>query len=122
MKMCGGLMSADDSPQTPAVQSGRAMSSQSMPVSGTIDFREYLATLRLRKWSILVILLLCLGLALAYTAQQTPMYTSTAKVQVTNPIAAFQPGNALANPNMQTEQALATSSLVSKCAVLLLQN
>jgi capsular exopolysaccharide synthesis family protein len=93
-----------------------------MPVSGTIDFREYLATLRLRKWSILVILLLCLGLALAYTAQQTPMYTSIAKVQVTNPIAAFQTGNALANPNMQTEQALATSSLVSKCAVLLLRN
>src|SRR5262249_30985306 len=52
----------------------------------------------------------------------TPKYTSTAKVQVTNPIAAFQPGNALANPNMQTEQALATSTLVSKCAVLLLQN
>ena len=93
-----------------------------MPVSGTIDFREYLATIRLRKWSILVILLLCLGLALAYTAQQTPMYTSTAKVQVTNPIAAFQPGNALANPNMQTEQALATSTQVNKCAVLLLKN
>ena len=50
------------------------------------------------------------------------MYTSTAKVQVTNPIAAFQPSNALANPNMQTEQALATSTLVSKCAVLLLSN
>src|SRR5262249_30110206 len=98
------------------------MSTQSMPVGGTIDFREYLATLRLRKWSILVIAALCLGLALAYTAQQTPMYTSNAKVQVTNPLAAFQPGNALANPNMQTEQALATSSLVSKCAVLLLQN
>src|SRR5438132_8565165 len=98
------------------------MSSQSTPVGGTIDFREYLATLRLRKWSILVIAALCLGLALAYTAQQTPMYTATAKVQVTNPLAAFQPSNALANPNMQTEQALATSTLVSKCAVLLLNN
>src|SRR5438552_17776607 len=96
------------------------MSSQSTPVGGTIDFREYLATLRLRKWSILVIAALCLGLALAYTAQQTPMYTSTAKIQVTNPIAAYQPSNALANANMQTEQALATSTLVSKCAVLLL--
>ena len=93
-----------------------------MPVGGTIDFREYLATLRLRKWSILVIAALCFGAALAYTAQQTPMYTSTAKVQVTNPVAAFSSSNALANPNMQTEQALTTSTLVSKCAVLLLSN
>jgi tyrosine-protein kinase len=98
------------------------MSTQSMPVGGTIDFREYLATLRLRKWSILVIAALCFGAALAYTAQQTPMYTSTAKVQVTNPVAAFSSSNALANPNMQTEQALTTSTLVSKCAVLLLSN
>jgi polysaccharide biosynthesis transport protein len=93
-----------------------------MPVGGSIDFREYLATLRLRKWSILVIAALCLGLALAYTAQQTPMYTANAKIQVTNALAAFQPSNALANPNMQTEQALSTSTLVSKCAVLLLNN
>jgi capsular exopolysaccharide synthesis family protein len=98
------------------------MSTQSMPVGGTIDFREYLATLRLRKWSILVITALCFGAALAYTAQQTPMYTATAKVQVTNPIAGFQASNSLANPNMQTEQALTTSTLVSKCATLLLSN
>ena len=96
------------------------MSTQPIPVGGTIDVREYLATIRLRKWSILVITLLCLGLALAYTAQQTPLYSSAAKVQATNPLAAFSGVNALAAPNMVTEQALVTSTLVTKCAVRLL--
>jgi len=96
------------------------MSTQPIPVGGTIDFREYLATIRLRKWSILVITLLCLGLALAYTAQQTPLYSAAAKVQATNPLAAFSGVNALAAPNMVTEQALVTSTLVTKCAVRLL--
>ena len=98
------------------------MSTQSIPVGGTIDFREYLATIRLRKWSILVITALCFGLALAYTAQQTPLYSSAAKVQATNPLAAFAGANALATPNMVTEQALVTSTLVSRCAVQILNN
>jgi len=98
------------------------MSTQPIPVGGTIDFREYLATIRLRKWSILVITALCFGLALAYTAQQTPLYSSAAKVQATNPLAAFAGANALATPNMVTEQALVTSTLVSKCAVQILNN
>lgn len=98
------------------------MSTQPIPVGGTIDFREYLATLRLRKWSILVITALCFGLALAYTAQQTPLYSAAAKVQATNPLAAFAGANALATPNMVTEQALVTSTLVSKCAVQILNN
>jgi capsular exopolysaccharide synthesis family protein len=96
------------------------MSTQPIPVGGTIDFREYLATIRLRKWSILVITLLCLGLALAYTAQQTPMYSAAAKVQATNPLASFSGVNALAAPNMVTEQALVTSTLVTRCAVRIL--
>jgi capsular exopolysaccharide synthesis family protein len=94
------------------------MSTQASQIGGSIDFREYLATLRLRKWSILVIAAVCLGLALAYTAQQTPMYSSSAKILATNPIAQYQGLNSTANPNMETEQSLVTSTAVAKCAVL----
>lgn len=94
------------------------MSTQASQIGGSIDFREYVATLRLRKWSILVIAAVCLGLALAYTAQQTPMYSSSAKILATNPIAQYQGLNSTANPNMETEQSLVTSTAVAKCAVL----
>jgi len=48
----------------------------------TRDLRGYLAVVRLRKWTILVILALTVGSALTFSFLQTPIYESTARVLV----------------------------------------
>lgn len=46
------------------------------------DLREYLAILKTRKWTIVLVLLLVLGSALAFSFQQTPLYDSKARLLV----------------------------------------
>lgn len=47
-----------------------------------IDLREYLAVLRARKWTILLVLFVVVAAALAFSFRQTPIYESTARLLV----------------------------------------
>ncbi|MBA2726006.1 MAG: hypothetical protein H0U53_08455, partial [Actinobacteria bacterium] len=48
----------------------------------TIDIREYVATLKAHKWSVILTLLLVVGSALAFSFSQTPIYSATARLLV----------------------------------------
>jgi capsular exopolysaccharide synthesis family protein len=77
------------------------------------DLNDYLQVLRYRKWSVLAIAAVVILSALAFTFQQTPMYTSDAQVNVTSfSLQAVQQGQALP-PNMDTEKGIADSEAVA---------
>src|SRR5439155_19834011 len=80
------------------------------PLDDSSRLREYLGVLRVRKWTVIITTLLAVLAAAFYIQRTEPTYTSTAKVQVRNPLA-FLPGttNQTSAPNMQTEQTLVTS-------------
>jgi capsular exopolysaccharide synthesis family protein len=71
----------------------------------TLDLREYLAVLRRRKWSILLVTVLVVGAALAFSLSQTPLYTARAKVLVAGPVGTFI--------NLETEREVAGSQPVA---------
>lgn len=76
-----------------------------------IDLREYLAVLRARKWTILLVLVLVVSSALAFSFQQTPLYDSTARLLVkgvpTNASGFVQP------INLETEAEIVASEPVA---------
>ena len=81
----------------------------------TSDFPEYLRILRTRKWSVIIVLVLLVGAAYAYSARQTPIYQGTARVLVlpmSNPVSG---GNQTRNNpiDMPTEQQVATGEPVA---------
>jgi len=49
------------------------------------DLRQYVSTLRYRKWSVFGAALLVVAGALAFSFRQTPVYRSESKVLVTEP-------------------------------------
>ena len=78
------------------------------------DLREYLSILRYRKWSILLVTLLVTGSAVAFSLRATPVYTSTARIQV---LPALLPGTTSTTPpiiNMETERGLVDSAAVAE--------
>ncbi|HKN49912.1 MAG TPA: polysaccharide biosynthesis tyrosine autokinase [Actinomycetota bacterium] len=81
----------------------------------TSDFPEYLRILRTRKWSVIIVLVLLVGAAYAYSARQTPIYQGTGRVLVlpmSNPVSG---GNQTRNNpiDMPTEQQVATGEPVA---------
>lgn len=75
------------------------------------DLREYLAILRYRKWTILLITALVVASALFFSFQQTPIYESETRVLVrpsTPPV-----GVAPTIVNLETERALLDSAAVA---------
>ena len=90
---------------------------ESQPQEETFRLREYATLLWYRKWSILAITLVALVVAGLYIRHKQPLYDSTARVVATNPLASIQQ-NPLAAPNMDTERALVSSTIVAKCAVV----
>jgi capsular exopolysaccharide synthesis family protein len=75
------------------------------------DLREYLAILRYRKWTILLITMLVVGSALFFSYRQTPIYESETRVLVrssTPPV-----GVAPTIVNLETERALVDSAAVA---------
>jgi capsular exopolysaccharide synthesis family protein len=84
----------------------------------TISVGHYLSVLRRRKWSVILVTLLAIAAAAAYLKVATPIYASNATVQSTVPVQ--QGGAAGSSPNMSTESSLVTSSLVARCASLLM--
>jgi capsular exopolysaccharide synthesis family protein len=82
----------------------------------TARLREYFGVIRVRKWSVLAITLIATVASLYYAKQQADVYTSTTQIQTTNPIAAFLPVTAATAPNIGTEEELAVSTAVGRCA------
>jgi succinoglycan biosynthesis transport protein ExoP len=81
------------------------------------DIREYPAVLWRRKWTILLVTALTVGSTLAFSLQQTPLYTSTAGVLVKPPttsITTIFPGTTLVS--MDTEKRIAGSTAVAQLA------
>ena len=76
-----------------------------------IDLREYLAVLRNRKWTILLVLLLVVASALAFSFRQTPIYQSTTRLLVkgvpTDGSGYVQP------PNLETEAEILASEPIA---------
>ena len=73
------------------------------------DIRAYLGVIRHRKWTIVLVTLVVVGAALAYSFRQTPVYTSHARVYVT-PIG---PGATTTTLNLDTERGLVDSVAVA---------
>ncbi len=84
----------------------------------TLDLRGYLAVLRRRKWSILLVTAVAVSSALAVSFRQTPIYTSTAKVQVKPPTANQYLQNVPVSSivSMDTERQIASSTRVAELA------
>jgi capsular exopolysaccharide synthesis family protein len=88
----------------------------------SLRLRQYIGLAWYRKWSIAVLTLLGLMGALRYTKSQTPLFTSTASVIATDPLAAFNPGAFRTGPDMSAEVSVAKSFPVTQCAWQILQN
>ena len=79
----------------------------------TIDLREYLAIVKTRKWTILVVTILVLGAAIGLSAAQTPMYTAQARVLVEIPLLESGQPQLV---NLETESQLVGSETVADLA------
>jgi capsular exopolysaccharide synthesis family protein len=77
-------------------------------VDETLDLREYLAVLRARRWSILLVTFLVVGAALTFSFFQTPLYTAQARVLVAAPSGGFS-----GLINLETEREIAASEPVA---------
>ena len=85
----------------------------------TARLREYFNVIRVRKWSVLAIVLIAAVASFLYVKRQPAVFTSTAEVQINNPIAAFLSSSSVATPNTATEEALVVSTPVTACAHLI---
>ena len=80
------------------------------------DLREFLGILRLRKWTILLVATLVVAASLFFSARQTPLYRSEAKVLV-KAIPASSPSSGFTvTPNLETERELVESESVAQLA------
>lgn len=79
----------------------------------TVDLREYIAILKARRWTILLMTILVLGAAIGFSAMQTPMYTAQARVLVEIPL--LETG-APQLVNLETERQLVDSQTVATLA------
>lgn len=77
--------------------------------------REYLQVLRVRKWTVLGVLALVVGSALAYSLTRTPIYEAEARVQA-RPTVLTTTDPAGTELNMETEVQIATSNNVAAIA------
>lgn len=84
--------------------------SEALPDAPTLNIREYLSVLRLRKWSLLIVTILVTAGALALSYQQTPLYRAQAKVLVKALTSAAGTGAFL---NLETERELVGSQPVT---------
>jgi succinoglycan biosynthesis transport protein ExoP len=76
-----------------------------------IDLREHLAILRVRKWTVLAVIAVAVGIALAYSLRQTPLYSAEARVLV-KPISSNEVY--IPPPNLETEAEILASEPVAE--------
>lgn len=79
------------------------------------QLREYLSILWVRKWSIIIVTLIVVGAAMAFSARQTPMYVSESQFLV-KPASITGDASAKSTPNMETEKELLSSTQVAGIA------
>ena len=79
--------------------------------NSTADLRKYLQTLRARKWSIILTIVLVVGAAVGFSYLQTPLYEAEARILI-RPLT--PPGAAVAQPvDVQTESQVVDSEPVA---------
>lgn len=99
-------------PGEPMSQYPAEIQSQEQPV----QLREYLAVLRSRKWSIILVALLVIGSAMFFSFRQTPIYRSESRVLITPATSAVGTGTEFGIPeraNLETEKELVSSQPVA---------
>jgi capsular exopolysaccharide synthesis family protein len=88
---------------------------QPEPEPQLIDLREFMGVLRRRKWSVLLVTILVVGLALALVYRRTPVYTSVAEVEVGS--LTLQSGSFYdLQASMDTEAQRVTSAPIARAA------
>ena len=101
----------DDLSAQRAEQSIRSIRSSPGP---SPDLQEALAVLWLRKWPILAVALLTLGVALFLSSRQTPIYESQVKLLVTPVEGVEADSQSFSTPNLATESELVSSVAVAQ--------
>jgi capsular exopolysaccharide synthesis family protein len=82
----------------------------------TLQIRDYLAVVKLRKWLILAVTVAVMGVALFFSFQQTPIYVSEAQVLV-QPVVLNPEAPTLGETlNLETESQIAASTQVAQLA------
>src|SRR5436309_1253689 len=94
---------------------------ESLPAEDISLLREYLSIAWGRRYSIFDLTINAAAAAGLYARAQTPMYTSSVNVLVTNPLANIdQAGSGQNAVDMQSERSLVTSLPVLQCATQLI--
>src|SRR5256885_93669 len=93
---------------------------ESLPAEDTSLLREYLSIAWGRRYSIFALTIISAVAAGLYARAQTPMYTSSANVLVTNPLATIDQAGGQNSVDMQSERSLVTSLPVLQCVTQLL--
>lgn len=83
----------------------------SPPAAENLNIREYLAVLRMRKWTILLVAALVLGSALFFSYRQTPLYEGSARLLVRG--VPTDSSGFVPPPNLETEAEIITSEPVA---------
>ena len=102
---------SDDSNAQRAEQSIRSIRSSAEP---SPDLQEALAVVWHRKWSILAIALLTLGVALFLSSRRTPIYESQVRLLVTPVEGVEADSPTFSTPNLATESELVSSVAVAQ--------
>jgi capsular exopolysaccharide synthesis family protein len=80
------------------------------------ELTDYIAILKARKWTVLLVTLVVVGAVVAFSMSQTPLYTAGAKVLVEEPASvSLQPD--FFPTNVQTQQEVAMSEPVARIAL-----
>jgi tyrosine-protein kinase len=80
--------------------------------SETFELREYIAVLRSRKWTVLLVTVLLVGLALMLSVRQTPQYRGTSRLLVKG--LPQDASGAVEPPNLDTEAQIVISEPVGQ--------
>ncbi len=81
-----------------------------------IELRRYLGIIRARKWTIILVVLLCVGLAVGMTLRETPLYHAQARVLVQPVPYAATSSSALLPVDLATESQIVGSEAVADLA------
>lgn len=81
-----------------------------------IELRRYLGIIRARKWTIIVVVLLCVGLAIGLSLRETPLYHAQARVLVQPVPYGATSSSALLPVDVATESQIVGSEAVAEVA------
>jgi succinoglycan biosynthesis transport protein ExoP len=92
------------------------MSQQPEPTTdlGRASLRDYISILQVRKWSIVLVTLMVVGVALLFSSRQTPMYRSETRFLVKPVSISGDEGDTRSGLNMETERQLLASTGVAR--------